>query len=443
MTQYGVNQIQTLEGVKAIRTLPGMYIGSTDLNGVHHIVLEIISNSIDEYLAKECDMISIRVNEDDSIAIQDNGRGVPFGKRKDGSETMENIFTVLHTGAKFNSDGSTGYNSSGGMHGVGSKATNALSEYFAAHSVRDGKIAKIRFRKGIKEEFTVAECAHERGTLIIFKPDIEIFKSGITLDKKRLAEQLEEFSFLCPGLTLTLDFKGEKQSFNSTDGLVNYIDKLTKNKTQITDIFNFTGEEDDYSLSVAFAYTDNSAEVIKIYTNNIPNTAGTHLTGFRSAMTRSINELARKNNLLKEKDNNLTGEDLKEGLVLALSLHMPEPMFDGQTKNVLTSSEGRTIVERLVSKQLKILFTQKQKDLKTIVSKAIISRKARKDQKKKNNEKKKKKKIVKSTLPGKLTDCLSKQIDERELFIVEGESAGGGAKMARDKNTQAILPLQG
>jgi DNA gyrase subunit B len=443
---YGIEQIQTLEGIDAIRKRPGMYIGSIGIDGLHHINLEIISNAIDEYLEGTCNRIVISVSKDDVVNIKDNGRGVPFGKKPDGTETLENIFTKLHTGAKFSSDGSTGYNSSGGMNGVGSKATNALSEFFNVISVRDGKKAIMRFEKGHRKMFVVdTETQEPTGTTIEYKADNTIFKEGITLEKDRLVKQLKEFSFLCPGLVIELNYKNDDPIiFQTKDGMIDYIKSLCPEEKRLTSIFSTKSVEDRYCVSLALCYSSNYSETAKLYTNNIPNSSGTHLTGFRAAMTRTVNDVAREMKLLKDKDGNLTGDDLKEGLVLALSLKMPDPIFNGQTKDVLTSAEGRTIVEKLVGKEIRKWFTQNPSELKTIVNKAVTSKKAREAAKKARDViREKNKSVLPSAFKGKLVDCISKDPDETELFLVEGESAGGGAKQGRDRQTQAVLPLQG
>lgn len=444
---YTKEHIQTLEGMEAIRKRPGMYIGSIGLDGLHQIVLEIISNSIDEYLVGACTKIQIVILEDDSIMIMDNGRGIPFGESKDGTETLENIFTKLHTGAKFDSSGQNGYNSSGGMNGVGAKATNALSEFFEVVSLRDKKIAKMYFEKGKRKIFEVNTFNSDflHGTTIIFKPDATIFKEGITLNKDRLLKQLKELSFLCSGLLITFKYKlDEEIQFQTENGIVDYVDSLIINTQKITNIFEAEAQEDRFSVSLALCYNNGYNETIKLYTNNIPNTAGTHLTGFRSAMTRAINECARESKLIKEKDENFTGEDLKEGLTLVLSLKMPDPIFNGQTKNVLTSAEGRTIVERLVGKEIRKWFDANPNDLKAIVNKALLSKKARLAARQaKEIVREKTKSVLSSTLQGKLTDCISKDSDLTELFLVEGQSASSGAKAARDKMYQAIMALQG
>lgn len=442
---YTKEHIQTLEGMEAIRKRPGMYIGSIGLDGLHQITLEIISNSIDEYLVGACNKIDISISEDDIIVITDNGRGIPFGQKEDGSETLENIFTKLHTGAKFDVSGSAGYNSSGGMNGVGAKATNALSEFFNVSSVRDGQNAIMSFERGKRISYKIKPMKNQRGTSIQFKPDNYIFKEGITLDKDRLLKQLRELSFLCSGLNIIFKYKNEPEiQLQTQNGIVDYINSLILKNSKITGIFEAETYEDRYSVALALCYNTGYSETIKLYTNNIPNTAGTHLTGFRSAMTRTINECAREQKLLKDKDENFTGEDLKEGLTLVLSLKMPEPIFNGQTKNVLTSGEARLIVERLVSKELRKWFENNPNELKAIVNKAILSKKARLAARQaKAIVREKNKSTLSSILQGKLSDCLSKDSDITELFLVEGQSAGSGAKAARDKNIQAIMALQG
>lgn len=446
--KYGVDQISTLEGMDAIRKRPGMYIASTDRDGVHHLLLEILSNSIDEYLVGRCDKISVVVGTDNSIKVTDNGRGIPFGKAKDGSETLENLFTKLHTGAKFSSDGSTGYNSSGGLHGVGTKTANALSDYLIVESNRDNKKAIMKFERGVTKEFYTTEVKNQKktGTTIQFKPDKTIFRQdGIELDKKRVIKRLREFSFLCSNLELSLKYKDDEEVvFKSSDGIKDYIDSLVKKEDRLTEIFRTSAEEENYKVDIAVAYSNKHTEVTRVYTNNIPNSAGTHLTGYRSAMTRTVNDMARELGFLREKEDNLTGEDLKEGLVLILSLKMNEPIFSGQTKDVLTSSEGRTVVERLVGPEIRRWFQSNQQELKKIVERAKLSRKARLAAKRAREATRgSNKSVLRTTLQGKLADCNTKDADEAEIYLVEGDSAGGSAKSARNRHTQAIMALQG
>lgn len=441
---YDVKNIKTLEGIEAIRLRPGVYIGSTGLEGIQHITLEIISNAIDEYLNGYCNKINIIVKNDE-VTISDNGRGVPFGKAKDGTETLENVFTKLHTGAKFDEAGKAGYNSSGGMNGLGSKATNALSEYFIVHSCRDSTKAIMKFQRGKRISFDKEKCS-EHGTTIIFKPDKKIFKEGISLDYKKLKDQIQELAYLSPKLVFTFKFEDKPEEvITSNNGLLDYINDLNKNKNLVTSVFYAEAEEDRLGIKLAMQYNDTYSDVYKIYTNSIPNSGGTHLTGFRTALTQQINEYARKHKLLKDKDNNITGEELKEGLTLVLSFIMPDPVFSGQTKDVLTSSEGRTIVQRLVSEKLAVWLERNPKDAKAIIEKALLARKAREKAKKAKEAVRKVE--TKSNrllnLPTKLVDCWSKDREKCELLIAEGDSAASGLIGARDGEFQAVFPVRG
>lgn len=444
---YGVKDIKTLEGIEAIRLRPGMYIGSTGPEGVKQITLEIISNAVDEYLNGYCTECSIIVGEEDNITIIDNGRGVPFGKAKDGSETLINIFTKLHTGAKFDSSGKTGYNTSGGMNGVGAKATNALSYFFNVSSVRDGKEAIATFQKGKNTFFDVREWKskdHPHGTKIDFMPDPDIFKEGITLDYNDLKKQLQELAYLSPGLIFHFQYKNkEAEDITSNRGILDYIDDLNKNKEVLTSVFYAENTEDRIGVKVAMSYNSTYSDTYKLYTNSIPNTGGTHLTGFRTALTQTVNEYARDNKFLKEKDSNITGDELKEGLTLVLSFIMPDPVFSGQTKEVLSSSEARTAVQRLASKELKTWFDSHPKDIKAIIEKALLARVAREKAKKAKETVRKQDTKKRTVLPGTLADASSKKRSECEVFIVEGKSAAGSTKEARNRNTQAVLPVRG
>ena len=443
---YGVKDIKTLEGIEAIRLRPGMYIGSTGLEGVRHITLEIISNAVDEYLNGHCTNCTIYVDADNVITIHDNGRGVPFGKADDGSETLVNVYTKLHTGAKFDSDGKTGYNTSGGMNGVGAKATNALSEFFVVESVRDGRSACAKFERGELKSYKESAVADKtkHGTQIQFKPDANIFKEGIELDYTALRKQIQELAYLSPGMIFTLTYKeNDKEIITSQNGIRDYIDDLNKNKNKLTSVFYTENIEDRIGVKIAMQYNDTYSDSYKLYTNSIPNSGGTHLTGFRTALTQSINAYARDNKLLKEKDDNINGDELKEGLTLVLSYIMPDPVFSGQTKDTLSSSEARTAVQRLVSKELSTWLEAHPKDAKAIVDKALLARAAREKAKKAKETVRKTDTKKRAILPGMLSDASSNDRSKCEVFIVEGKSAAGSTKEARDRATQAVLPVRG
>ena len=445
MLDYGVKDIKTLEGIEAIRLRPGMYIGSTGPDGVRHITLEIISNVVDEYLNGHCTLCTVKVDKDGFITIKDNGRGVPFGKAEDGSETLVNVYTKLHTGAKFDSSGKTGYNTSGGMNGVGAKATNALSESFKVISMRDSKQATAEFKQGELVSYQeVGVRGISSGTTVTFKPDATIFKEGIKLDYTALKKQLQELAYLSPGLIFNLTFEDKpEETITSQNGIKDYINDLNKEKNKLTSVFYTENMEDRIGVKIAMQYNDTYTDTYKLYTNSIPNSAGTHLTGFRTALTSTINDYARENKLLKEKDANITGEELKEGLVLVLSFIMPDPVFSGQTKDVLSSSEARTAVQRLVAKEIKVWLDANPKDAKAIVDKALLARAAREKAKKAKETVRKvdaKRRVI---MPDVLADASSKERSKCEVFIVEGKSAAGSTKEARDRITQAVFQLRG
>ena len=447
-TEYGVKQIKTLEGIEAIRLRPGMYIGSVGPDGVRHITLEIISNAVDEYLNGHCTLCKVDVGNLDAgefIVITDNGRGVPFGKAEDGSETLVNIYTKLHTGAKFDSDGKTGYNTSGGMNGVGAKATNALSEKFAVSSVRNGKRASALFSKGELIKYTEEPWrSGESGTSIQFRPDPSIFKEGIKLDYTLLRKQLQELAYLSPGMVFELQFEDKpKEIITSQNGIRDYINDLNANKNKLTSVFYTENMENRIGVKIAMQYNDSYTDVYRLYTNSIPNSAGTHLTGFRTALTSAINEYARENKLLKEKDANISGDELKEGLTLVLSFIMPDPVFSGQTKDVLSSAEARSAVQRLVSREIRVWLDANPKDAKAIISKALLARAAREKAKKAKETVRKADTKRRVIMPDVLSDASSKNRYDCEVFIVEGQSAAGTTKEARDRATQAVFQLRG
>lgn len=446
MSDYGVKDIKTLEGIEAIRLRPGMYIGSVGPEGVRHITLEIISNAVDEYLNGHCTECHVSVDKDDNIEVMDNGRGVPFGKAEDGSETLVNVYTKLHTGAKFDSDGKTGYNTSGGMNGVGAKATNALSEQFQVASFRGGKHAVASFKKGELVKYQ-EEPWHEKdmtGTRIVFRPDPEIFKEGIQLEYAPLKKQLQELAYLSPGMRFILNYKEkDREIITSQNGIKDYIDDLNASKTKLTSVFYTENMEDRIGVKIAMQYNDTYTDTYRLYTNSIPNSAGTHLTGFRTALTATMNEYAREKKLLKEKDANISGDELKEGLTLVLSFIMPDPVFSGQTKDVLSSSEARTAVQRLVAKEIKVWLDANPKDAKAIIDKALLARAAREKAKKAKETVRKADNKRRVIMPDVLADASSKERHKCEVFIVEGKSAAGSTKEARDRGTQAVFQLRG
>lgn len=422
---YNINDIKTLEGMEAIRLRPGMYIGSIEREGVHHIALETLSNSVDEYLAESCSEIIVKIDSDHLITIIDNGRGIPFDDTKQGKQKFIDIFTKLHTGAKFDSSGNKGYNSSGGLNGTGIKATNALSSYFKAISKRNGLQATIEFNQGKQKSLKIEKInSANHGTSIQFKPDPEIFKATTEVDYNWIRKTLIELSYLSPGLTFKFKYQDKPEEIiSSKNGIKDYMDDLYEKKTPITSLFYAKSNEGQIGIEVALKYNDSFTDTYKLFTNSIPNSGGTHLTGFRTALTQTINEYAREKNLLKDKDSNLTGEELKEGLTLILSFKMPDPVFSGQTKDILSSAEARTAVQRLASKELKLWFDTNPKDAKAIVEKALLARSAREKAKKAKdavrNQAEKKKRALK--FDSKLADCYSKDRSRCEIYITEGK----------------------
>ena len=420
---YGIKDIKTLDGIEAIRLRPGVYIGSIAEAGVRHIALEIISNAVDEYLNGACTDIEV-ILDGSKVIIKDNGRGVPFDSSEEGKKKFVDIFTKLHTGAKFDANGKTGYNTSGGMNGLGSKATNALSKYFNVISTRDGMCANALFERGILKSLQVNKIEDKtaHGTIVEFIPDEEIFKEGTELDPTALKKQLQELAFLSSGLKFVLTVDGKSEEIASKNGLLDYLDYLAKDRGNLTSKFYAETNEGRVGVKIAMMYVDQYTDSYKLYTNSIPNSGGTHLTGFRTALTATVNQYARAKNLLKEKDENFTGDDLKEGLVLILSLTMPDPVFSGQTKDTLSSAEGRTIVQRLCAQSLMTWLNANEKDAKAIINKALLARKARENARRaKENVRNAAAKTSRAVLPGKLADCSSKKREECEIFIVEGK----------------------
>ena len=447
---YNENDIQVLEGLEAVRKRPGMYIGTTDVKGLHHLVWEIVDNSIDEALAGYCKNIEIIINKDNSITVKDDGRGIPVGKHpKTGISTVETVYTVLHAGGKF---GGGGYKVSGGLHGVGASVVNALSSRVTVTVYKDGKIYECKFANGgktVQPLTVIGTCAANRtGTTVTFKPDSEIFDTEI-YDYETLKVRVRELAFLNRGLQLTLrddrdeeDTQGEK--FLYEGGIIEYVRFLNQNKTPIhDDIIHLEGEQDGIFFEVAMQYNNSYNDNIYSFVNNInTHDGGTHEEGVRRALTRVINNYARKTKMLKEKDEGLTQDDVKEGLTMIISCKHPNPQFEGQTKGRLGNSEVRKIADNVFAEGFERFLMEHPTDAKIIIEKAMLASRAR-SAAKKAREATRKSDLTITNFFGKLTDCKSKDPTVCELFIVEGDSAGGSAKKGRDSMTQAILPLRG
>ena len=447
--EYGVNDIQVLEGLEAVRKRPGMYIGTTGVRGLHHLVWEIVDNSVDESLAGYCDDIEIIVNEDNSVTVKDDGRGMPTGIHpKTGISTVETIFTVLHAGGKF---GGKGYKVSGGLHGVGASVVNALSSWLEVKVYRDGKIYHQRFENGghpVKSLEVIGDCDENRtGTTVTFKPDPTIFEETTTFDYETLKTRSRELAFLNKGLRIILSDlrRGEKDEFLYNGGLVEYVKLLNANKKVIhDDIVDVSGSEDDISIEVAMQYNDGYNSNVYSFTNNI-NTVegGTHEDGVRLALSRVINNYARNNGFLKDKDDSLTQEDVKEGITMVISCKHPNPQFEGQTKTKLGNVEVRKIASNIFGAGFEKFLLENPDQAKVIMEKVLLASRARVAAKKARELTRRKGDLEITNFYGKLTDCKSKDPSESEIFLVEGDSAGGSAKKGRDYMTQAILPLRG
>ena len=447
--EYGVNDIQVLEGLEAVRKRPGMYIGTTGVRGLHHLVWEIVDNSVDESLAGYCDDIEIIVNEDNSVTVKDDGRGMPTGIHpKTGISTVETRFTVLHAGGKF---GGKGYKVSGGLHGVGASVVNALSSWLEVKVYRDGKIYHQRFENGghpVKSLEVIGECDENRtGTTVTFKPDPTIFEETTKFDYETLKTRSRELAFLNKGLRIILsDLRsGQKDEFLYNGGLVEYVKLLNTNKKVIhDDIVDVSGAEDDISIEVAMQYNDGYNSNVYSFTNNI-NTVegGTHEDGVRLALSRVINNYARSNGFLKDKDDSLTQDDVKEGITMVISCKHPNPQFEGQTKTKLGNVEVRKIASNIFGAGFEKFLLENPDQAKAIMEKVLLASRARVAAKKARELTRRKGDLEITNFYGKLTDCKSKDPSESEIFLVEGDSAGGSAKKGRDYMTQAILPLRG
>ena len=444
---YNSESIKTLDYFEHIRQYPGMYIGSKDIQGLHHCVKEIISNSIDEYLNGAGDTIIVKIQKDGGIYIKDNGRGIPHGKHESGCSILQACYGIANTGGKFdNATGQTGYNTSGGEHGTGGKAVNALSKKMIVSTSREGIKEIVEFSKGqfVKSK---EEKSAETGVEVLFYPDESIFET-VNFDGNKLKNMIQEFSYLCTGLTF--DFIDERNNiheiFYSNRGLYDYINYLSNGKDLLIEPIYFSERENSFQVEVAIAYVNSYNSLVKLYTNNIPQEKGTHLTGFKTAFTQTFNQFAREKKWLKENEDNLTGGDLEEGQLLIINFKMIDPVFKGQNKEELSSSEGRTYVQRLSSDALKKYFNQHEKEIKIIFDKAVAARRAREAAKKardnaRNVNNKPKNKLL--SLPSKLVDANSKNRLECELFIAEGDSAAGGLIAARNPETMAIFPIRG
>jgi len=445
--KYDEAQIQVLEGIEAVRKRPGMYIGSTSLRGLHHLVYEIMDNSIDEALAGYCDTIKVIIHKDNSITNIDNGRGIPVGIHpKLGIPTLEVVHTTLHSGGKF---GGSGYKVSGGLHGVGAAVVNALSEWMEVEVMRDGKIYKQRYERGkAVTGIEIVGEADSTGTKTTFKPDPEIFDE-VEFDYDILLKRFRELAFLNKGLTIHLvDERGDeiKEKLMRYDGgIISFVKYINQNKDVIhEDIIYLEGQKENMEVEIAFQYTDSYVENVFSFANNIATTeGGTHVTGFKAAITKVVNDYARKINVLKENEKNLSGEDIREGITAIINVKLTEPQFEGQTKTKLGNADVRQFVENLVSEKLQYIFEENPKTAKIIIEKSIASYRAREAARKARELVKRKSAMESFSLPGKLADCQEKDPRLCELFIVEGDSAGGSAKLGRDRRYQAILPLWG
>lgn len=442
--RYGAEEIQVLEGLEAVRRRPGMYIGSTSARGLHHLVYEVVDNSIDEAMAGFCDRIEVIINEDNSVTVIDNGRGIPVDIHpKVGRPAVEVALTMLHAGGKF---GGGGYKVSGGLHGVGVSVVNALSEWLEVEVRRDGNIYHQKYSRGVPvTDLKVAGKSKGTGTKVSFKPDPEIFEE-LVFSQDTLAQRLRELSYLNKGIKIILRDKrtGQEVTYQHDGGIRDFVKHLNKNKTPLHKPIYFNKQRDDVLVEISLQYTDAYVENILSYANNI-NTVdgGTHEAGFKAALTRVVNDYGRKYNLLKNGAGNLSGEDIREGLTAVISVKVPEPQFEGQTKTKLGNSEVRSIVDSVVGDGLGTFLEENPAVARRILEKAITASRAREAARKARELTRRKSALESSTLPGKLADCSERDPSVSELYLVEGDSAGGSAKQGRDRRFQAILPLRG
>lgn len=444
---YDAKQIQVLEGLEAVRKRPGMYIGSTSTRGLHHLVWEIVDNSIDEALAGYCSEINVIIEEDNSIVIQDNGRGIPVDiQREMGRPAVEVIMTVLHAGGKF---GGGGYKVSGGLHGVGASVVNALSEFLEVYVYRDGKIYYIKFEQGVlTEELSVIGETEETGTKVRFRPDKEIFTETIEFEFDILVSRLRELAFLNRGIKITIEDKREESKKNEyyyEGGIKSYVEHLNRTRQVIhPEPIYIEDERDGIAVEIALQYNDSYVCNIHTFANNInTHEGGTHESGFKSALTRVINDYARRSNIFKEGDENLSGDDVREGITAIVSIKHPDPQFEGQTKTKLGNSDVRTVTDSIFSSNFERFLFENPTIAKSIIDKGMMAARARMAAKKARELTRRKGALEVSSLPGKLADCSSRDASISELYIVEGDSAGGSAKQGRDRHFQAILPLRG
>ena len=448
-TEYGADQIQILEGLEAVRKRPGMYIGSTSARGLHHLVYEIVDNAVDEALAGYCDTIEVYINEDNSITVIDNGRGIPVGiNHKAGIPAVEVVFTILHAGGKF---GGGGYKVSGGLHGVGASVVNALSTWLEVTIYHEGKVYRQRYERGktIYKLKVIGDCdPDKRGTMVTFLPDPDIFEETV-FDFSTLKHRFREMAFLTKGLKIIAADKRDEEPkeviFHYEGGIKEFVQYLNRSNSSLyEDILYFEGTKDGVVVEVAMQHNDSYTENTYGFVNNITTPeGGTHIVGFRNALTKTFNEYARKNKILKESESNLSGEDIREGLTAIISVKIDDPQFEGQTKQTLGNSEARGAVDNVVSSQLEIFLEQNPSVAKTIIEKSVLSQRARDAARKARELTRRKSALEGMSLPGKLADCMDKDPSKWEIYIVEGDSAGGSAKTARSRATQAILPLRG